>query len=214
MRRLITVFALPGRVVGWLYHFIWSPRLSFVMGKMREAFITETIRRTFGSFGKGSYFVTFPDELRLPSCMSIGDGSRFGRHLLLRCYDSAGYEPVIEIGDRVNVGDYSTISCCNKITIGSGVRMGRMVMVTDNAHGHTDSLTELQMNPLDRPLVSKGPVVIDECVWIGERACIMPGVHIGRGAIVAAGAVVTKDVPAYALVGGTPAKVLRIIVKN
>lgn len=214
MKKLITIIALPGRAIGWLCHFFWSPRSSFIIGKIRAAFVTETIQSRFKSFGKESYFVTFPDELRLSSCISIGKASRFGRHLLLRCYDSAGYKPAIEIGDRVNVGDYSTISCCNKIVIGCGVRMGRMVMVTDNAHGHTDSLAELNMNPLDRPLVSKGPVIIDDCVWIGERACIMPGVHIGRGAIIAAGAVVTKDVPPYALAGGVPAKILKTIDKN
>jgi len=56
---------------------------------------------------------------------------------------------------------------------------------------------------------SKGNIVIDDDVWIGANALIMSGVHIHQGAIIAAGAVVTKDVPAYAIVGGVPAKVLK-----
>jgi maltose O-acetyltransferase len=52
------------------------------------------------------------------------------------------------------------------------------------------------------------PVVIDD-VWIGGHVIILPGVHIGKGAIVGAGAVVTKDVPEYAIVGGSPAKVIK-----
>ena len=56
---------------------------------------------------------------------------------------------------------------------------------------------------------SKGDIVIDDDVWIGTRAIIMSGVHIGQGAVVAAGAVVTKDVPPYGVVGGVPAKVIK-----
>ena len=56
--------------------------------------------------------------------------------------------------------------------------------------------------------ISKGDIVVDDDVWIGYRATILSGVHIGQGAVVAAGAVVTKDVPPYAIVGGVPAKVI------
>lgn len=95
--------------------------------------------------------------------------------------------------------------------IGNGVVTGRMVMITDNSHGHTHSLSELNLTAFQRPLVSKGAVVIDEYVWIGEQVCIMPGVHIGKGAIVAANSVVTKDVPPYTVVGGCPAKILKVV---
>ena len=211
MKNILFIFDFIGKFCGWWFHFFWNTKLSFVAGRVHAAFVTEVVRRRFESFGKGSYFVTFPDELRLVNHISIGSCSRLGRHLLLRCYDSAGYNPVIKIGNRVNIGDFSTLSCCNEIIIGNGVRMGRMVMITDNAHGHTDSFSELQINPLDRPLVSKGKVIIDDNVWIGERVCIMPGVHIGQGSIIAANAVVTKDVPPFNVVGGCPAKILKTI---
>ena len=55
----------------------------------------------------------------------------------------------------------------------------------------------------------KGDIIVDDDVWIGYGATIMSGVHIGQGAVVAAGAVVTKDVPPYAIVGGVPAKVIK-----
>lgn len=57
--------------------------------------------------------------------------------------------------------------------------------------------------------ISKGDIIIDDDVWIGYGATIMSGVHIGQGAVVAAGAVVTKDIPPYAIVGGVPAKVIK-----
>lgn len=56
--------------------------------------------------------------------------------------------------------------------------------------------------------VSKGDIVIEDDVWIGCRATILSGVHVGQGAVIAAGAVVTKDVPPYAIVGGVPAKII------
>ena len=56
---------------------------------------------------------------------------------------------------------------------------------------------------------SKGPIVVDDDVWIGYGATVLSGVHIGQGAVIAAGAVVTKDVPPYAVVGGVPAKLIR-----
>ena len=55
---------------------------------------------------------------------------------------------------------------------------------------------------------SKGDIIIDDDVWIGYRAIVLSGVHVGQGAVIAAGAVVTKDVPPYAIVGGNPAKVI------
>lgn len=57
--------------------------------------------------------------------------------------------------------------------------------------------------------LSKGDIIVDDDVWIGYRSTILSGVHIGQGAVVAAGAVVTKDVPPYAIVGGVPAKVIK-----
>ncbi len=66
-------------------------------------------------------------------------------------------------------------------------------------------------NPIHRPLVVKGPIVIEDNVWIGERVCILSGVNIGKGAIIAANSVVTHDVPEYCVAAGSPAKVIKQI---
>jgi len=65
------------------------------------------------------------------------------------------------------------------------------------------------IRPADRDLYIKGPVHIGNNVWMGDRVCILSGVTIGDGAVIAANAVVTKYVPAYSVVGGVPAKVLK-----
>jgi acetyltransferase-like isoleucine patch superfamily enzyme len=61
-----------------------------------------------------------------------------------------------------------------------------------------------------RDALVRGPIIIDDEVWLGTNALIMSGVHIGKGAIVAAGAIVTKDVPPYAIVGGNPARIIKM----
>lgn len=64
-------------------------------------------------------------------------------------------------------------------------------------------------NTINKDAITKGPIDIGHDVWIGARAIIMSGVSIGNGAIVAAGAIVTKDIPAYAIVGGNPARIIK-----
>ena len=93
----------------------------------------------------------------------------------------------------------SKISCFEKITIGENVKISEDVLIRDSDN-HT--------------IIREGfkktlPIAIVNHVWIGARAVILKGVTIGDGAVVAAGAVVTKDVPANTLVGGVPAKVIK-----
>lgn len=85
-----------------------------------------------------------------------------------------------------------------------------MGAITDNSHGETD-YDSLKMPPIKRPITSKGPVIIGNNVWIGDKATILPGVTIGDGSVIAANAVVTKDVPPYSVVGGNPAIVLKLV---
>ena len=92
--------------------------------------------------------------------------------------------------------------------IGNNVLTGPRVLITDNAHG--DSLFKLlDTAPIERFLYSKGKVVIEDNVWIAEGAMIMPGVRIGKGSIIAANSVVTKDIPPYSVAAGTPAKIIK-----
>ena len=116
--------------------------------------------------------------------------------------------PELTIGEKCNFGAYNHITCTNKISIGNGVLTGKWVTITDNSHGDTN-LESLQIRPARRPIFSKGPVTIGNNVWIGDKATILPGVTIGDGAVVAANAVVTKDVPAYSVVAGNPARIIK-----
>ena len=89
--------------------------------------------------------------------------------------------------------------------IGNNLLTGKWVTITDNSHGYTD-IVSLHTPPVNRPIVSKGPIIIGNNVWIGDGAKILPGVIIGDGCVVAANAVVTKNILPYSIVGGNPAK--------
>ncbi len=97
----------------------------------------------------------------------------------------------------------SLIVAMEKIELGSGVTIGPNVCIYDHDHN-------LESNQ-NKPFLT-APVRIEDKVWIGANAVILKGVTIGENAVVAAGAVVTKDVPPFSIVGGVPAKVLKMRV--
>lgn len=145
------------------------------------------------------------------ACISIGEKTCFGDNLYLTAWPelcTSGKEPNLSIGSNCSFGAYNHITCANRVTIGDSLLTGKWVTITDNSHGETDKPT-LGMRPMERPITSKGPVIIGNNVWIGDKATILPGVTIGDGAVIAANAVVTKDVPAYSVVGGNPARVIK-----
>lgn len=112
-------------------------------------------------------------------------------------------------GARLRVGDYTFIGRGSEIEVSTAVTIGKYcliapgVFITD--HNHSSRLG----TPMFRQPCIPGPVVIEEDVWIGANCVICAGVRIGEGAVVGAGAVVTRDVPPYTVVGGVPARPLR-----
>ena len=154
--------------------------------------------------------------INCPECISIGEHTSFGDWLYLTAwkeYDIVEEQkqllsPELSIGKDCNFGAFNHITCANRVTIGDRCLTGKWVTITDNSHGRTDSET-LMTAPIKRSLFSKGPVIIGDNVWIGDKATILPGVSIGNGAVIAANAVVTKDVPAYSVAAGNPARIIK-----
>ena len=108
------------------------------------------------------------------------------------------------IGDHTRIGLHNTI--IGPVTIGSYVNLAQGITVTALNHNFTD--TEKR---IDEQGVSTSPVTIEDDIWIGANATILSGVKIGQHSVIAAGAVVTKDVPPHSLVAGVPAKVIKQI---
>lgn len=112
------------------------------------------------------------------------------------------------MGNEISIGCGSGlgVNCLvhGPLSIGDNVMMGPDVVILTHTHN---------LDRIDIPMGQQGfrvaKVTIGNDVWIGMRSIIMPGVTIGDGAVIGAGAVVTKDVPAFSIVGGVPAKIIR-----
>lgn len=108
------------------------------------------------------------------------------------------------IGDHTRIGLHNTI--IGPVTIGDHVNLAQGITVTALNHNFADTDKRI-----DEQGVSTSPVVIEDDIWIGANAVVLPGVTIGHHSVIAAGAVVTKDVPPHSLVAGVPAKIIRQI---
>lgn len=143
--------------------------------------------------------------------VKIGDNFKSGNRLKLRTFNKWGgvkYNPTITIGDNVNIESDCHISAINQIIIGDNVLIASFVYISDHSHGEIIK-EELNIPPLNRTLYSKGPVIIEDNVWIGEKVTILPGVTIGENSIIGANSIVTKDIPANCVAAGIPAKVIK-----
>lgn len=130
---------------------------------------------------------------------------RLGRYSVIEsgaCINNAVGDVII--GDYTRVGLHNTI--IGPVNIGHHVNLAQGITVTALNHNFEDSEKRI-----DEQGVCTTPVVIEDDVWIGANAVILPGVRVGTHSVVAAGAVVTKDVPPHSIVAGIPAKIIKKI---
>ena len=133
-------------------------------------------------------------QIRFGRFVWIGDGTK------IRCH-----EGVVEIGDKTVFGQECTISAYQRVSFGEQCVIADRAMFIDFDHGVVNV-----EQPIRRQGIYKRDVVVGSNVWIGYGACVLRGVTVGDNAIIGTNSVVTRDVPANAVVGGVPAKVLRM----
>ncbi len=204
----MTPFILIGKLLGYI-SLIIPRKASYPWYITKRAFITSRLKRGFKHFG--THTLLAPGvKIMTPQNISVGNNSSIMSHCIIETCAVGENNPQLKIGDRVSLGEYSHITCANKVTIGNGVLTGRFVLITDNSHGNnTKDVADIA--PLAREIHSNGPVYIGENVWIGDKVTILPNVTIGKGSIIAANAVVTKNIPEYSVAAGIPAKVIKTI---
>jgi acetyltransferase-like isoleucine patch superfamily enzyme len=133
-------------------------------------------------------------EIHFGRFVWIGEGTK------IRCH-----EGVVEIGDKTVIGQECTISAYQRVRIGAQCVIADRAMFIDFDHG----VVEVE-RPIRLQGIYKRDVEVGSNVWIGYGACVLRGVRVGDNAIVGTNSVVTRDVPANAVVGGVPAQVLRM----
>ena len=191
-----------------------------IINKIRKNYIAKRNQcgfRTLGDniqWGNNLFFIG-------KNKISIGDETYIGDGMYLTAWTEYVYldngekkiqrfNPEIIIGNTCSFGKNNHITAINKIQIGNGCLTGQNVTITDNSHGDC-SINEINIIPKFRKLISKGPVTIGNCVWIGDKATILPNVNIGDNVIIGANSVVTKSFPSNVVIAGNPAKIIKEI---
>ena len=176
--------------------------------KLKKAQLyTRLIKPDFGNIGKNSLIYP-PFHSNNVSDIYLGANCQIhagGWIDTVREYFGVKHDGRIDIGDRTYFGHRVHIIACQHMIIGKDVLVADNVYISDQFHGFTN----IDLPMLATPLVSPGPVIIEDQVWLGERVCVLPNVRIGRHSIIGANAVVTKDIPPYSVAVGIPAKVVK-----
>lgn len=166
---------------------------------------TLAVRRRFAHWGAQSR-LEYPAKLIDPWLVTVGSRVHICEHAWLNAKDDRGDgQPTLRIGDGTYIGRFAHINAWRDVEIGTQVLIADRVFISDCAHQYRDRTRPIALQ--EDPFL--GPVRLHPGCWIGVGAVILPGVTIGRNAVVGANAVVTQDVPDFAVVGGIPAKILK-----
>jgi acetyltransferase-like isoleucine patch superfamily enzyme len=150
-----------------------------------------------------------------PANIKIGKHSLVRGELLINAYGGS-----ITIGDYSSVGEFSRVWSGSKVTIGNSVHISHGVNIIDcNTHSldpqerHNEYVEILNKGTImNKGNIGMAPIVIEDFVWISFNATVLKGVTIGKGAVVAANSLVTKDVEPFTLVGGVPAAKIKSLI--
>jgi acetyltransferase-like isoleucine patch superfamily enzyme len=163
-------------------------------------------------FAKSLLFIRRAWRRLLMICIRPAFGSH-GRNFIFDASDHFDYGN-IEVGDDVSIGSGAVLMATeSRIRIGNKVMFGPNPTVVAGNH-NSSQVGKFMYDVHEKRAEDDQDVVIEDDVWLGAGATVLKGVTIGRGSIVAAGALVNKDVMPYSIVGGVPAKVIGIRFEN
>lgn len=192
--------------VSLLYSPLLQRRINYIMDRLYSAMVV----KHFAIVGKNTYIMR---KIRILGGRNITIGDNFYCYWGLRIetyeeHNGYKFTPKIVIGNNVSINPDCHIGATNRIELHDGVLLASRVFITDHFHGQTNH-EDLMIPPAKRILYSKGPVIIKENAWLGENVAVMPGITIGRNAVIGANSVVTRDIPDNAIAAGVPAKVIK-----
>lgn len=193
--------------IGRMLFYLYPIKLHVKIKSMLNWIYTGWYIKCFYSFGPNS---KLEGNLHLHggNMISIGSSVLIGANASITAFNNNKHSLKIKVGNGCVFGPDCHISAITGVIIGDGLRTGKSVLISDNSHGDVRNIKHLNMSPDDRPLVSKGKIIIGKNVWIGDKVAVLSGVTIGDGAVIGANSVVTHDVPANSVAVGAPARII------
>lgn len=185
-------------------------RVRKVLGFFKNALLLRKeyfpfFKKKFSRFGKNAV-VAHPSNIPNPEFVRIGENTVILGNSRIQVYNGlTGLCANVTIGTNCYIGAGLSVLAGANVSIGDSVLIASDVFIGSENHGMNP---ESETPYMDQPLVCK-PVVISDGCWIGEKACVLPGVSIGKKCVIGAGSVVTKDVPDFSIAAGNPAKVMK-----
>jgi len=192
---------------------IFNPSLSKWIVNRFNKFYSYWIKIEFKTIGFQPK-IHYPLYLHGGKYITIGDNFRCDQRLRLEALDGRSnqfFTPQIIIGNNVSIEKDCHIAAINQVLIGNDVLIASKVYIGDHSHGEINE-DSISIPPSKRKLHSKGSVIIEDNVWLGEGVIVLPGVHIQRNCIIGAGAVVTKSCLTNSLYAGNPAKLIKTVI--
>ena len=172
---------------------------------LRHLVHTTLVRGRFHRWGRRSR-IERSSKLLSPQLIVVGNDVHICEHAWLNAKDDRGdAAPTLRIGDGTYIGRFVHINAWRQVTLEARVLIADRVFISDCGH----HFAAADVPVADQPDPFIGPVLLKAGCWIGTGAVILPGVTVGRNAVVAANAVVTTDVPDRTVVGGVPARVIK-----
>jgi acetyltransferase-like isoleucine patch superfamily enzyme len=209
-------------IVGRLLWKILDPLLITIRSRLEHLDLHQpsnrrtSLLRSMGAFSDTSQIFKTAriDNRAKKESLVVGEYSQIMGEILLQTEQA-----LVVMGHHSCLGEDSRVWSSNSVKIGNYVLISHMVDVFDNNshslnHGkrRDDAIKVFELQkPVQFEFITSAPIVIEDDVWIGAKSTILKGVTIGAGAVVAAGSIVTKDVPPFTLVAGNPARIIKKI---
>jgi acetyltransferase-like isoleucine patch superfamily enzyme len=164
-------------------------------------------------FFQNSRLIRLPIDIRNKKNIDFGKQLTTGHGCRIEAYplDKNSKTKTLVFGSNIQINDYVHITAMESVKIGNNVLMASKIYISDCSHGSysgNDNDSNPESVPQERPLFSK-PVVIEDNVWLGEFVSVLPGVTIGKGSIIGANSVVSRDIPPNVIAVGSPAKPMK-----
>jgi acetyltransferase-like isoleucine patch superfamily enzyme len=163
-------------------------------------------RVVFGHYGRNVYIFPGVHIIR-PRYVSIGDNVTIGNDtdLFVHPHRRDSKEFIIQIGNNVHIGRNNILGARKSIILEENVLIGPHVMIGDHSHRYENVDVPVKM----QEATEAGPIRIERDSWIGANVFVLPNVTIGRHAVIGANAVVNRDIPAFSVAVGVPARVVK-----